>query len=100
MKTTIKWSVNPKLNRVLSEIENDLEEMGMNEVIRYYREFKSLKDYNIVMYGNLLLYYEDVRMMYKRAGYKSIDRMSNTRVWEIYKSQVGYVVRMMVKNMK
>lgn len=99
MKTSIKWSVNAKLNNVLTEIQNDLEEMGMNEVLRYYTEFNRSKDYNIVMYGNLLVYYDQVRDMYKKAGYKSIDRMSNAKIWEIYKSQVGYVARILIREM-
>lgn len=93
LHTLKKFSKNAKLNAVLNEIYEDIEEMGINEVRRYYQEFRRETDYNIVMYGNLLIYYEDVRMMYARAGYKSMDKMSDQKIWEIYKAQVGYVVR-------
>lgn len=89
-----KFSVNKKLNAVLTEIFNDLVEMGENEVKRYRNAFPSETDYNIVQYGNLLIYYSDVREMYKRAGYKSMDRMNDYEIWEIYKRQVGYLARM------
>ena len=92
-----KFSVNAKLNAVLTEIFNDLQEMGVNEVRRYVREFWYEMDYNIVQYGNLLIYYDDVREMYKRAGYKSMDKMSNEKIWEIYKRQVGWMARLILK---
>lgn len=92
-----KFSVNVKLNAVLNEIFNDLQEMGVNEVRRYVREFWYCNDYNIVQYGNLLIYYSDVRELYKRAGYKSMDKMSDTKIWEVYKRQVGYMARVMLK---
>jgi hypothetical protein len=92
-----KFSVNAKLNAVLNEIFNDLEEMGVNEVRRYVREFWYCNDYNIVQYGNLLIYYSDVRELYKRAGYKSMDKMSDSKIWDIYKRQVGYMARTILK---
>ena len=92
-----KFSVNVKLNAVLTEIFNDLQEMGVNEVRRYVREFWYERDYNIVQYGNLLIYYSDVREMYKRAGYKSMDKMSDSKIWEVYKGQVGYMAREVLK---
>lgn len=98
MNTTHRFSTNSKLNAVLTEIANDLQEMGRNEVIRYYHTFKREEDYNIVQYGNLLIYYDDVRAMYRRCGYKSIEKMSNNKIWNIYKSQVGYLVRLMIKD--
>lgn len=99
MAQTINFSKNAKLNAVLNEIAEDLQEMGRNEVIRYFNEFKREIDYNIVQYGNLLIYYDDVREMYRRNGYKSIERMSNNKLWDIYKAQVGYVARMYIKEL-
>ena len=92
-----KFSVNAKLNAVLSEIYTDVKEMGVNDVKRYMREFWYERDYNIAQYGNLLIYYSDVRDLYRRAGYKSMDRMSDSKIWEIYKNQVGYMARVVAR---
>lgn len=86
-------SKNAKLNGVLNEIYEDLQELGESEVKRYKKEFKYLTDYNIVQYGNVLIYYDDIREMYKRHGYRTMEKMSNDKVWETYKRQVGYVAR-------
>lgn len=97
---TYRFSQNKKTNGVLNEIYNDLleisdtEEQSRNEVKRYRKEFSRLSDCNIVNYGNMLIYYEDIREMYRRHGYKSLDRLSDSKVWEIYKGQVGYVARL------
>lgn len=92
-----KFSKNKKLNGVLNDILDSLKELGLEEVTRYYKEFKEYKDYNIVEYGNLLIYYDDIRELYKSNGYKSLDKMSNNKIWETYKRQVGYVARLMIR---
>ena len=94
------FSKNKKLNGVLNDIYQSLEELGLEEVKRYHEEFKhqNITDYNIVEYGNLLIYYDDIRDLYKKNGYKTIDKMSDERVWATYKSQVGYLVRFMLCN--
>lgn len=94
-----KFSKNKKLNTVLSSIYEDLEEFGVEEVKRYYNEFKNEPDFNLVQYGNMLIYYADIREFYKNAGYKSMEKMSDSKVWDIYKRQVGYVARkILLKN--
>lgn len=92
-----KFSKNVKLNKVLMGIYEDLKELGIDEVKRYKDEFKHEPDYNIAQYGNLLIYYYDIKEMYKNAGYKSIEKMSDSKVWDIYKRQVGYVARILLK---
>ena len=92
-----KFSKNKKLNGVLNDILDSLKDLGLEEVKRYYKEFRAYKDYNIVEYGNLLIYYEDIRELYKSNGYKSIDKMSDSKIWETYKRQVGYVTRYMIR---
>lgn len=92
-----KFSKNKKLNGVLNNILDSLKELGLEEVKRYYKEFKEYKDYNIVEYGNLLIYYEDIRELYTSNGYKSIDKISDSKLWETYKRQVGYVARLMIR---
>ena len=93
-----KFSKNVKLNAVLNGIYEDLQELGVNEVRRYKEEFKHETDYNIAQYGNMLVYY--YREMYKNAGYKSFDNMSDSKMWEIYKRQVGYMARMLLREVK
>lgn len=101
--TTNKWSKNAKTDAVLSEIADDLRNIcdtdseSLEEIQRYMREFPREIDYNLAQYGNMLIYYEQVREMYKRAGYKSVDRLSDTDLWEIYRRQVGYVARGIMK---
>ena len=91
------FSKNKKLNGVLNDILESLQELGIEEVARYYKEFNNEKDYNIVQYGNLLIYYDDIRELYRRNGYTSLDKMSDNRIWDIYKRQVGYVARALIK---
>ena len=95
-----KFSKNVKLNTVLMGIYEDLKEFGIEEVKRYKEEFKYEPDYNIAQYGNLLIYYADVREFYKNAGYKSMEKMSDGKIWEIYKRQVGYVARILIREVK
>ena len=92
-----KYSKNVKLNNVLTTIEEQLLELGLEEVKHYYNEFKRESDYNIAQYGNLLIYYVDVKEMYAKCGYKSIEKKSDEKVGEIYKRQVGYVTRQLLE---
>lgn len=94
----MKFSVNPKLNKVLNSIAEDLQEMGLDEVQRYYKEFKKEPDYNIAQYGNLLVYYDDIYDFYRNCDYKSTDKFSTEKIWETYKRQVGFVARELLKN--
>lgn len=96
----LEFSPNRKLNGVLSEIRDDLlhymgddPERAKSEILRYKREFPRKSDYNIVEYGNLLIYYDDIRDFYRKHGYKSMDNLSDDALWDIYKRQVGWVVR-------
>ena len=88
-----KFSKNQKLNSLLKSIYESLEELGREEVKRYKKEFKYESDYNIVQYGNLLIYYYDIRNLYLECGYKC-EKWSNEKLWETYKRQVGYIARM------
>ena len=92
-----KYSKNKKLNDVLTRIERQLLELGLDEVKHYKKSFPNEIDYNIAQYGSVLVYYSDVKQMYKDCGYKSLEKMSDEKVWEIYKRQVGYVVRQLIK---
>ena len=95
------WSKNKKLNNALGQIAVQLLEMCSNfaesleQIQDYYAEFPKESDYNIVQYGNLLIYYVDIREFYKNCGYsvKCVNRRSNAEIWDLYKRQVGYVAR-------
>ena len=88
-----KYSVNNKLNKVLTEIEKQIIDFGIGQAKRYFDEFKGETDYNIVQYGNLLVYFSDIYKLYRDCGYKTTDKFSTEKIWETYKRQVGYVVR-------
>lgn len=92
-----KYSKNKKLNEVLSRIERQLLELGLDEVKHYKKSFPNEIDYNIAQYGNVLVFYSDVKQMYKDCGYKSLEKMSDEKVWEIYKRQVGFMARELTK---
>lgn len=96
----MKYSKNVKLNTVLNQIEKELNYFGLSEIVRYMKEYPNEPDYNIVDYGNILIYYWEVRQMYIKAGYKSFEdnRISDSKMWKIYKRQVGYVARELTKN--
>ena len=95
-----KFSKNKKLNNVLNEIYEQFkyhfEENYINETKRYMKEFQNEIDYNIAQYGNLLIYYTDIREMYINCGYKSLKNISDHKLWETYKRQVGYIARYIV----
>ena len=92
------YSKNQKLNKVLNSIEQDLLSMGLDEVKRYYKEFKKEPDYNIAQYGNLLVYYNQIYDFYRKCGYKSTDKFSPAKIWQTYLQQVGYVTRYLLNN--
>ena len=95
----MKYSKNVKLNTVLNEIENQLTYLELSEIAYYMQENPNEPDYNIAQYGRMLVYYWEIRKMYVEAGYKSFcdNRISDSKMWEIYKRQVGYVARQIIK---
>lgn len=95
----MEYSKNVKLNKVLNQIEDDLKCLELTEIARYMQDYPNEPDYNIVQYGKMLIYYWEIRKMYIKAGYKSFcdNRISDNRMWDIYKRQVGYVARELMK---
>ena len=97
-----KYSVNPKLNKCLNVIEADLLSISdtkaesLEQVRAYVREFKKEPDYNIAQYGNMLCAYTEIRNFYRSCGYKSMDKISDDKLWATYLHQVGYVARQLV----
>ena len=95
------YSKNKKLNGLLNDIRDEILELGIEEILQYHDEFKGqASDFNIVEYGNLLIYYDDIRELYEKNGYKSIKNWSDDRIWDTYKRQVGYIVRDIVGDYK
>lgn len=88
-----KFSPNKKLNYVLQDIYDSLEELGADEVNHYKKDFPREIDFNLAQYGNLLVYYDQVRDLYIKAGYETVKKWSDDKIWETYKRQVGYVAR-------
>ena len=95
----MKYSKNVKLNKVLNQIEEHLNYLELSEIERYMKEYTNEPDYNLVQYGNMLIYYWEIRKMYINAGYKTFEnnKISDSKMWEIYKRQVGYVARQIIK---
>lgn len=96
-----KYSKSSKLNKVLNSIAEDLlsiyttEEESLDEIRRYKKEFPYEKDYNLYQYGNVLIYTRDIRKLYE--DYKSLAKVSDEKIIEIYKRQVGYIARQLTK---
>lgn len=95
----MKYSKNVKLDNVLNQIENQMNWLELPEIARYMKDFPNEPDYNLAQYGNMLVYYWEIRKMYINAGYKTFEnnRISDNKMWEIYKRQVGYVARQIMK---
>lgn len=103
------FSTNRKYNATLESIYFDLLHIhdtkaeSLEEIRHYYNEFRTIgKDYNLAMYGNLLIYYYQVREMFLRCGYsaKHLARFSDSKVWEMYLYRVGEVVRYIMSESK
>lgn len=99
-----KYSKNAKLNKVLNEIKDqllsihDTENESLNE-IKSYVDFYGFDpdnlDYFIYQYGNVLIYNYEIRDLYKE--YKSLASASIEKLIDIYKRQVGYMARELLK---
>ena len=101
-----KYSVNPKLNKCLNGIEAALLSMldtkaeSLEQIRAYVREYGREPDCNIAQHGNMLYTYAGIRDFYRNCGYKSMDNMSDDRLWATYLHQVGYVARQLVRTSK
>ena len=101
---TIKFSKNVKLNKVLNSILDDCLKIhdtkkdSISEVLHYMDNFPKETDYNIYQYGNVLIYNENIRNLYK--DYKSLQNVSDTKLIEIYKRQVGWIARYIKNNLQ
>ena len=100
----IKFSQNAKLNKVLNDIYDsllsihDTKSESIAEIKHYKDNFPEELDYNLYQYGNLIIYDGDIKDLYK--DYKSLHKSSVESIRNIYKRQVGYVVRYILDNNK
>lgn len=98
----ITYSTNRKTNNLLCAIQDqllkmcDTEQSSLDEIRHYMTDYPQEPDYNIADHGNLMVYYVDIRKMYLDCGYKSLNRVSNDAIWQIYRSNVGYVATRLV----
>lgn len=106
--TTPKLSNSPVLQAIYSDIWGYLKELGIDEVKHYMGAFPRETDFNLVQYGEMRIYYAEIREMYVNAGAKKYGQtrkragkygdygdylISDDRLWEDYKKAVGYVAR-------
>ena len=89
-----KFSKNKKLNYVLNDIYNYLMELGKDEIKRYMKDFPNKMDYNIYQYGNMRIYNDEIKELYK--NYKCLQNASIDKLINMYKRQVGYMARLIV----
>ena len=89
-----KFSKNKKLNYVLNDIYSYLMDMGKDEIKRYMKDFLNKTDYNIYQYGNMRVYNDEIKELYK--NYKCLKNASIDKLIDIYKRQVGYMARLIV----
>ena len=99
MKTTKnKFSKNAKLNGLLSEMYDsllsfcDTEQESRIEIQRYKKKYKNHAGGGMCQDGCLLVYYSDVRDLYKRHNYKTLAKYSDAKLWELYKAQNNYLI--------
>lgn len=103
----------PKLSKskarqnVYADIWGYLEELGAEEVRHYVSGFPREIDYNLVQYGEMRVYYDEIRDMYANAGYNRVTevykrasrnaergdyKVSDSELWDMYKRDVRNVV--------
>lgn len=80
-----------KKSKLIAEVFEQLQNMGKDEIMHYVREFKNEIDYNIVQYGNLLIYYADIRELLEYCEYK-VQNYTDEQIWNYYKHIVREVV--------
>ena len=99
---TIKFSKNVKLNKVLNSIYDsllsihDTEDESIIEIRHYKNDFPKEIDYNLYQYGNVLIYNNEIKDLYKE--YASLKNVSIDKLISIYKRQVGYVAKYIITN--
>lgn len=104
----LNLSKSPVLNAVYNDIWEYLEDLGMPELIHYMTSFPNEPDFNLVNYGEMRIYYAEIRDMYVNAGNKKCaetykksrnghmygdPKIDDFELWEKYRRDVGYVAK-------
>lgn len=107
-----KITPSKRLQAVYNDIWHDLEDLGREEVKRYKSAFPTAPDYNLVHHGCMRVYYCEIRDLYASAGYENVKetykhaygdmhkgdyKVSNGKLWDMYRHAVGRVAREYVK---
>lgn len=99
-RTNHRICTNAKRNRLLNDLFSDIidkmtnydEDDELLEDLRRYKEnFPNEIDYNYAQYGNLNIYYYEVRDLFEKFGYNT-KRISDTKIWEMYRFAVREVI--------
>lgn len=101
----MKYSKNAKTDYVYQDIADYLQELGEDEVKHYMDGFPHEVDYNLAQYGNMRIYYYEIRELFDRAGYMHMmDKrkdgewvISDGELWERYKWCVGHMAWRMIR---
>lgn len=99
-----KYSVNPKLNRYLLQIQDQLLQKGstveesISIIKRYKNNFPKEPDYSLAQHGGMCVSPYDVRELMESCGYVATDKLSGETVWDRYLKHVGYVARILLKH--
>lgn len=70
---------------------------SLSEIKRYADHFPKEPDFNIVQYGNLLVYYGQIRDFYAECGFGQANDKNDDEIWEMYKRHVGSVASQLLK---
>lgn len=99
-----RFSKNRKTDGLMRDIEQHILynfdynfDDAVKELKRYKDEFWNVVDYNYAQYGNLLVYYKDVRKFYEESGY-NLRTVNDTFLWKRYLMDVRRVINVMLSN--
>lgn len=88
-------------NGILEQLKaiHDTEQESLEEVRHYAKSFPNEVDYNIVSYGCVFIYYDQVRNFYRSCELPvNIDELSDEYLWNKYKKEVGEVADDIIHN--
>lgn len=69
---------------------------SLSEIKRYADHFPKEPDFNIVQYGNLLVYYNQIYDFYRDCGCGFVKDKNDDEIWEMYKKHVGLVANQLL----
>lgn len=105
-RTDHRICTNAKRNLLLNDLFSDIMDKMINydedsqlleDLGRYNENFPNEIDYNYAQYGNLAVYYADVRDQFEKFGYNT-KRVNDTKIWEMYRFAVREVINFILSN--